>query len=118
MIKCPYCKSENVLSCGYDDEAMEVWKCSNCQETFARSDLLLDVVSKTHMPLIDWQPTAYSIRDAHECPNCKTEGFFQSYLIPEHNKIRKNGFQDCGYYCGRCGWSNAGARSVGEGELL
>lgn len=39
-MKCPYCKSERVISCGYDDEAMEIWKCMNCHESFTRSDLV------------------------------------------------------------------------------
>lgn len=39
-MKCPYCKSERIISCGYDDEAMEIWKCMSCHESFTRSDLI------------------------------------------------------------------------------
>jgi len=60
--------------------------------------------------LLEWQPMAYSIRRAGRCPECKQEAQI-SYLIPQDSeRHRGGGFENCGYYCGYCGWGNAGGR--------
>lgn len=56
-----------------------------------------------------WQPTARDIRSEGRCPHCKQPKLC-SYITIEFYHPRTNGSENCGYYCGWCGWGNAGSR--------
>jgi C4-type Zn-finger protein len=62
--------------------------------------------------LLRWQPTATSIKMANStCPVCHTSHFV-SYRILScvNNPPIDETIENCGYYCGGCGYGNAGAR--------
>lgn len=77
--------------------------------------------AKKHPHLHDWQPKAYALQFAGDCPNCKRPTLV-SYLLADHLRHRvdlsRNGevWEDCGYYCDQCRWGNAGARLVEDKE--
>lgn len=71
--------------------------------------------------LLQWQPTAMHIRlEKGKCPDCKLTGGFVSYQRPEDlpggewYRERDDNMENCGYYCTKCQWANAGAREVEE----
>lgn len=59
--------------------------------------------------LLACQPTAIKIRFADKCPDCKRKALV-SYQLPgiDHDRGEKD--ETCGYFCGACGWGNAGSR--------
>lgn len=62
--------------------------------------------------LLEWQPSATDIMPSGLCPFCK-EDTEVSYIIPELQHKSRNGNEEmCGYYCGYCGWGNAGVRDI------
>lgn len=71
-----------------------------------------------HLPVKKWavirllehQPIAVGIRFEGRC-HCKGK-FLMSYLHPDYIHSRKEGHEDCGYYCPSCGFSNVGSREV------
>lgn len=76
------------------------------------------------MPWIsEKKPIVYLLRgatdfiDEGQCPSCKKRGSFLSYIIPWHGDAEiKEGRQNCGYVCFKCGWGNAGSREVHDGD--
>lgn len=58
-----------------------------------------------------WQPTANDIRSEGRCPNCKSPNLV-SYITIEFYRPSNSGQECCGYYCGWCGWGNAGRRET------
>jgi hypothetical protein len=68
--------------------------------------------------LIEVQPTADDFR--FSLCHCRKKALMVSYTLPGDQKRHKQpDEEDCGYWCARCGWGNAGARSIKptEGEF-
>jgi hypothetical protein len=63
-----------------------------------------------------WQPEARDIRSAGKCPECNKAALV-SYIVTEFYRPMNNGDEKCGYYCGWCGWGNAGRRDVVDHRL-
>jgi hypothetical protein len=57
-----------------------------------------------------WQPKATDIRFEGRCDSCGSKGLY-SYRLPNDAEHVLGG-QACGYWCGRCGWANAGSRPI------
>lgn len=58
--------------------------------------------------LLKVQPTAINIRFEGKC-HCRANAMF-SYQLPDLDDDRGEDEESCGYWCGACGFSNAGAR--------
>jgi hypothetical protein len=63
-----------------------------------------------------WQPRATDIRFEGRCDICGCNGLY-SYRLPNDAEHALGG-QTCGYWCGHCGWANAGTRSTRRGPQL
>lgn len=55
-------------------------------------------------------PEAITIRREGAC-HCKRKGDLYSFQLPE-DTARRAGYENCGFWCSLCGWSNAGRRAV------
>jgi hypothetical protein len=67
--------------------------------------------------LLNW-PRAYAIEGPEKCPSCSCQSEY-SFLLPGFDDIRPDGtYQTCGFWCARCGWSNAGARPISQMNIL
>lgn len=60
-----------------------------------------------------WQPDAQRIH-FHKCDVCKS-GLMLSYILPQYEKTFPGGWENCGYWCSRCGFGNAGRRLIESG---
>lgn len=60
--------------------------------------------------LLDVQPKAIALRYEGKCDVCRRDGYL-SYIHPDFVKVDGD-YEDCGWFCHRCGFSNAGAREV------
>ena len=70
------------------------------------AQLTPDILSKVTAQWAD----AVNIRHEGKCDICKHPTLL-SLQLPD-DVVRGDGWETCGYYCYRCGWSNAGAREV------
>jgi len=62
--------------------------------------------------LLKWKRGARAIRNEGDC-HCKKKCIMLSYLDENSSERVLSGGQievSCGYYCGSCGWGNAGGR--------
>jgi hypothetical protein len=66
-----------------------------------------------------FQPRATDIRYMGECHICHRLAMF-SYIVEGVDRVRttRDGKQEmtCGWFCGNCGWGNAGSRPLDEDE--
>jgi len=60
--------------------------------------------------LLEWQETAVAIRRSGDCPNCGNDAEVSYLLSTDEIAPAESGMENCGYYCGYCGWGNAGSR--------
>jgi hypothetical protein len=60
--------------------------------------------------LLEWQPNAVEIRRSGDCPSCGVDAEVSYILLGELSSMAGDDMEDCGYYCGYCGWGNAGSR--------
>jgi signal recognition particle subunit SEC65 len=58
-----------------------------------------------------WQSEAQDIRSEGKCPLCG-QNKLCSYVTVDTYQPRNDGEEYCGYYCGWCGWGNAGRRYI------
>jgi len=70
--------------------------------------LLPDIIAG----LLEWQPLAIEIRHSGLCPNCDHDAEV-SYRLSDWEQDNRCEFEEyCGYYCGYCGWGEAGSRLI------
>ncbi len=63
-----------------------------------------------------WQPRAVDVRHEGRCPVCKRAALYSYVLDGDPARLRHEGTEeDAGFWCGACGWRNAGSRKY-EGE--
>lgn len=57
-------------------------------------------------------PKARELRfeEGYKCPNCKSV-MFMSFVLGD-DEVADGKYQQCGFYCPACSWSNAGSRPV------
>lgn len=66
--------------------------------------------------LLSWQPGAMRIQRAGRCSNCKMNRLWSYQLAEFDTPVNRGKAETCGFYCGNCKWSNAGARPVKVGR--
>lgn len=60
--------------------------------------------------LLEWQRDAVAIREEDICPNCDHPTIVSYQLSGDEFLSPHDGMENCGFYCGWCGWGNAGSR--------
>ena len=66
------------------------------------------VMATLREKLLGFQPKAINIRFVGKC-HCRANALF-SYQLPGLDHDRGENEETCGYWCGACGFSNAGSR--------
>lgn len=65
--------------------------------------------------ILEKWPTAQGIRACGKCPRCKRKTQY-SFVVPEFIRMIDE-YEDCGYWCSNCQWSNAGRRLI-EDDIM
>jgi len=70
-----------------------------------------------HDILRAYWPDAVRVLPSGECPVCHDDSEY-SFVLPEFDQFTPDGtYQNCGYWCSNCGWSNAGSREISQMDI-